>query len=274
MTPEKSPLGKKIAHTEQYEPSLLFSISRDNARKEIGVPVKLPFFGADLWTAYELSWLNKKGKPQITIATLIVPADSPNIIESKSLKLYLCSFAQTKIDSNDTLRELLEHDLSKACGKSVQVQLTKQSDFRDIEFDKPDSLLLDDLDIETTIYKPDSSLLNTCTHKAPIEETLMSNLLKSNCPVTGQPDWGSVKIHYFGKPIDQKGLLKYIISFRQHTGFHEQCVEHIFIDIMRQCQPSKLSVYARYTRRGGLDINPFRTNFNVPLPKNKRTARQ
>ncbi|GAB3625213.1 NADPH-dependent 7-cyano-7-deazaguanine reductase QueF [Pandoraea terrae] len=274
MTPEKSPLGKEVAYTEQYDPSLLFPIARIAARHEIGVPETLPFFGADLWNGYELSWLNQKGKPQIALVTAIVPADSPNIVESKSFKLYLGSFAQTRLGGSDAVRALLQQDLSEACGASVQVRLTEPSNFGKLQLDELDGLLLDRLDIETDIYVPDASLLRAASGEPPVDETLVSNLLKSNCPVTGQPDWGSVQIRYVGAPIDQEGLLKYIVSFRRHTGFHEQCVERIFMDIMRQCAPSKLAVYARYTRRGGLDINPFRTNFNLPLPDNARTARQ
>ncbi|VVE61572.1 NADPH-dependent 7-cyano-7-deazaguanine reductase QueF [Pandoraea anapnoica] len=273
-TPEQSSLGKEVAYTEQYDPSQLFPIARAPARAEIGVPDALPFFGADIWNGYELSWLNEKGKPQIALLTAMVPADSPFIIESKSFKLYLGSFAQTKLANVDAARALIQQDLSEAAGAPVQVRLVEPSGFGKLELDELDGLLVDRLDIDTDIYVPDASLLTAAFDEAPVDETLVSNLLKSNCPVTGQPDWGSLQIRYVGPPINQEGLLKYVISYRRHTGFHEQCVEGIFMDIMRQCKPTQLAVYARYTRRGGLDINPFRTNFTLPMPDNARTARQ
>lgn len=274
MTPEQSPLGKPAAYTEHYEPALLFPIARNIARETIGVGAQLPFFGTDIWNAYELSWLNPRGKPQVAIATFFVPADSPNIVESKSFKLYLGSFAQTPIESADAVRDMLKRDVSAICGASVSVKLTTPAEFRMLEFDELDGLSLDRLDLDAEIYHPAPTLLTAAQQEAPVEETLFSNLLKSNCPVTGQPDWGSVQIHYVGRQIDHAGLLRYIISYRNHTGFHEQCVERIFVDILRECRPVKLAVYARYTRRGGLDINPFRTNFNLPMPDNARTARQ
>jgi 7-cyano-7-deazaguanine reductase len=274
MTPEQSPLGKPAAYTEQYDASLLFPIPRVGAREAIGIGAQLPFFGTDIWNAYELSWLNARGKPQIAIATFFIPADSPNIVESKSFKLYLGSFAQTKVDSAETLRDMLKRDISAACGASVSVRLEQPGAFGKIPFEEFEGLSLDRLDLEADVYHPDASLLTAAFDEAPVEETLVSNLLKSNCPVTGQPDWGSVQIHYVGPQIDQAGLLRYIISYRNHTGFHEQCAERMFVDIMRACKPDRLAIYARYTRRGGLDINPFRTNFNMPMPDNARLARQ
>ncbi|WP_186073813.1 NADPH-dependent 7-cyano-7-deazaguanine reductase QueF [Burkholderia gladioli] len=274
MTPEHSPLGKATAYTTDYDAALLFPIPRAGAREQIGIGAALPFFGTDIWNAYELSWLNRRGKPQIAVATFLVPADSPNIVESKSFKLYLGSFAQTAFDSLEAVRDALKRDVSAACGASVAVQLASPAEFRKLRLDELDGIPLDRLDLDTDIYHPDPSLLSAAHEESPVEETLVSDLLKSNCPVTGQPDWGSVQIHYVGPQIDQAGLLRYLISFRNHTGFHEQCVERIFVDILRKCRPVKLAVYARYTRRGGLDINPFRTNFNQPMPDNARTARQ
>lgn len=274
MTPEQSQLGKETTYTDQYDPSLLFPIARRAAREAIGIGDTLPFFGTDIWNAYELSWLNPRGKPQIAVATFYVPAESPNIVESKSFKLYLGSFAQTRIESIDALRDTLKRDVSATCGASVSVRLFAPGEFDKLELDELDGLSLDRLDLDTDVYHPDPTLLTAAFDEAPVEETLYSNLLKSNCPVTGQPDWGSVQIHYVGPQIDHAGLLRYIISYRTHTGFHEQCVERIFADILRMCRPVKLAVYARYTRRGGLDINPFRTNYNLPMPDNARTARQ
>ncbi|MCG5261540.1 NADPH-dependent 7-cyano-7-deazaguanine reductase QueF [Cupriavidus gilardii] len=274
--PEHSPLGKVSAYKTEYDASLLFPIPRAPKRAEIGLPDgrAVPFFGVDIWNAYELSWLNSRGKPQVALASFIIPADTPNIIESKSFKLYLNSFNQTKLESPEALQQLLHHDLSEATGGTVQVRLTAEHDFARQQMAELDGLLLDRLDIETDIYEPAPQLLRADQEETPVEETLVSHLLKSNCLVTGQPDWGSVQIRYVGAPIDQEGLLKYLISFRNHNEFHEQCVERIFMDVLRQCKPVKLAVYARYTRRGGLDINPFRTNFNTPWPDNRRNARQ
>lgn len=251
MNPEHSPLGKATVYASQYDASLLFPIPRAGAREQIGITSALPFFGTDIWNAYELSWLNARGKPQVAVATFYVPAESPNIVESKSFKLYLGSFAQSKFDSVDAVRDVLKRDVSAACGASVSVQLVSPHDFGKLEMDELDGLSLDRLDLDADVYEPDPSLLSAAEDEAPVEETLVSDLLKSNCPVTGQPDWGSVQIHYVGPQIDHAGLLRYIISFRNHTGFHEQCVERIFLDIMHRCKPVKLAVYARYTRRGG-----------------------
>jgi len=274
--PEHSPLGKPSAYKTEYDPTLLFPIPRQPKRTEIGLAEgrALPFFGVDIWNAYEVSWLNLKGKPQVALATFIIPADTPNIVESKSFKLYLNSFNQSRIASAEALQQLLHHDLSEATGGTVQVRRVTEADLGTQKMGELDGLLLDRLDIETDIYEPDPALLSADQDETPVEESLVSHLLKSNCLVTGQPDWGSVQIRYVGAPIDQEGLLKYLISFRNHNEFHEQCVERIFTDVMRMCKPVKLAVYARYTRRGGLDINPFRTNFNTPWPDNRRNARQ
>ena len=273
--PEASPLGKETSYQSEYAPALLFPIPRQQKREEIGITGTLPFFGVDLWNAYELSWLNMRGKPQIAIATFTAPADSPNIIESKSFKLYLNSFNQTRLASPDALADLLRSDLTAGFGSPVQVKLTLPDAFSGLQMGELEGLLLDRLDIEVNSYTPDSSLLKANHDDAIVEETLTSHLLKSNCLVTGQPDWGSVQIRYVGAQIDQEGLLQYLIGFRNHNEFHEQCVERIFMDILRQCRPQKLSVYARYTRRGGLDINPWRSNFTTgQRPSNLRNARQ
>ncbi|WP_438395317.1 NADPH-dependent 7-cyano-7-deazaguanine reductase QueF [Caballeronia sp. DA-9] len=275
MTPEQSSLGKPVQYRAHYDPTLLFPIDRASGRAAIGLAAQLPFFGTDIWNGYELSWLNRKGKPQIAVATFIVPADSPNIVESKSFKLYLGSFSQTAFDSIDEVRALIRKDVSALCGANVSVQLVAPYEFGvKLKMEEFEGLSLDRLDLDADIYTPDPSLLSAAVGESPVDETVFSNLLKSNCPVTGQPDWGSVQIRYVGAPIDHAGLLRYIISYREHTGFHELCVEQIFMDIMRECKPERLAVYARYTRRGGLDINPFRTNFNLPLPDNARLARQ
>jgi len=273
--PGASPLGKPAAYKTEYDPSLLFAIGRQGKRDELGISGTLPFFGIDIWNAYEVSWLNLRGKPQVAIATITVAADSPNIIESKSFKLYLNSFNQTKLAGSDALLELLRADLSAGFGAPVQIALALADAFVQVQMGELEGLLLDRLDIEVTQYTPDATLLRADAQQPPVEETLVSHLLKSNCLVTGQPDWGSVQIHYVGAPIEQEGLLKYLIGFREHNEFHEQCVERIFMDVLRRCKPQKLAVYARYTRRGGLDINPWRTNFTTgQRPPNMRNARQ
>lgn len=275
--PEDSQLGKVSAYQTQYDPSLLFPIPRQAKRDELGLlaGASLPFFGVDLWNAYEVSWLNLRGKPQIAIVSVMAPADSVNIIESKSFKLYLNSFNQTKLAGVDALRSLLQTDLSAGFGAPVQVSIKTPEQFHELSMQQMAGVLLDRLDIEVDDYQPNVALLKADHSTPAVEETLVSHLLKSNCLVTGQPDWGSVAIHYIGAPIDQEGLLRYLIGFRNHNEFHEQCVERIFVDIQRQCKPQKLSVYARYTRRGGLDINPWRSNFSTgKMPSNDRLARQ
>jgi 7-cyano-7-deazaguanine reductase len=276
-TPDQSPLGKSSAYQSQYAPELLFPIARQQKRDELGLFADagtMPFFGVDIWNAYELSWLNMRGKPQVAIATITVPADSPNIVESKSFKLYLNSFNQTRLAGPDALLALLRDDLSDGFGAPVHVTLTSPDAFGAIKMGELDGVLLDRLDVEIDGYSPSPELLSADHENGQIEETLVSHLLKSNCLVTGQPDWGTVQIRYVGPQIDQEGLLKYLIGFREHNEFHEQCVERIFMDVLRQCKPTKLAVYARYTRRGGLDINPWRANFSTGKPPNLRGARQ
>lgn len=274
-TADQSPLGKIAPYRTQYAPELLFSIARQGKRDELQLGATLPFFGVDIWNAYELSWLNLRGKPQVAIARFTVPADSPNIVESKSLKLYLNSFNQTKLANVDALAALLRADLAKGFGAPVQIALTLADAFSTLKMGELEGVLLDRLDVDITQYMPQPWLLKAASGEAPVEEILVSHLLKSNCLVTGQPDWASVQIHYAGPQIDQESLLTYLIGFRQHNEFHEQCVERIFVDILRQCAPHKLAVYARYTRRGGLDINPWRSNFSTgQQPSNLRCARQ
>lgn len=274
---KQSPLGKPATYQAQYDASLLFSIPRAQKRAEIGVGVDgnpPPFFGADMWTCFELSWLNQKGKPQLAIAHCIVPAESPRIIESKSFKLYLNSFNNTRLVNIEALQMLLQHDLSEACGSTVSIKLIPPELFASEKIQELEGVLLDRLDIDCDTYTPNPDFLKVKWEEAPTEEMFVSHLLKSNCLVTGQPDWASIQIKTYGHPINEEGLLKYLVSFRNHNEFHEQCVERIFMDILRACKPSKLAVYARYTRRGGLDINPFRANYPVALPPNLRTTRQ
>ncbi|WP_311223536.1 MULTISPECIES: NADPH-dependent 7-cyano-7-deazaguanine reductase QueF [unclassified Acidovorax] len=282
-TPDQSQLGKASAYVDQYDASLLFPIPRAPKRAEIGLDgTQTPFFGADLWTAFELSWLNARGKPQVALAHITVPCETPNIIESKSFKLYLNSFNNTRFAEAAEVQARLRADLSEAAwrgaasGSTIGVKLLQPETFERERVQELEGLLLDRLDVECTHYTPAPELLTlTATQgEAPVTESLVSHLLKSNCLVTGQPDWGSVQIRYTGAQIDQAGLLQYLVSFRNHNEFHEQCVERIFMDVWQRCRPLKLSVYARYTRRGGLDINPLRTSHPQALPANVRTARQ
>ncbi|MEY4140351.1 MAG: hypothetical protein RLZZ371_2533 [Pseudomonadota bacterium] len=279
-TPEQSMLGQATVYSDHYDAALLFPIPRAPQRAELGLGAPLPFLGADLWTAFELSWLNPRGKPQVALAHITVPCESVNIIESKSLKLYLGSFNNTRFADAEEVAARLRADLTEAAWRGVVVQASVgirlvPADLFDREpIEELDGLSLDRLDLDCDRYTPAPDLLSAMTDEAPVSEVLTSNLLRSNCPVTGQPDWGSVQISYFGPQIDQAGLLRYIISFRNHQGFHEHCVERMFMDIQARCKPHKLSVYARYTRRGGLDINPFRTSYPQALPPNRRNARQ
>jgi len=278
--PEMSPLGKPAAFVDQYQPDLLFPLPREPKRREIGITGSVPFLGADQWTAFELSWLNPRGKPVVALAHITVPCESTHIVESKSFKLYLNSFSGTRFDNADVVREHIRQDVSQAIwhGGPVRslagVRLLLPELFVCEPVQELEGLNLDRLDVECTHESPAPELLTAAFGEKPVEETLVSHLLKSNCLVTGQPDWGSLQIRYSGPQIDQAGLLQYIVSFRRHHEFHEQCVERIYMDIMNRCKPARLMVYARYTRRGGLDINPWRSSHPQLPPAHVRTARQ
>jgi len=278
---ELSPLGKPAAYADQYDASLLFPVARQTQRTALGLNGdRLPFMGADFWTAYELGWLNARGKPQVAMARFVVPCDSTHIVESKSFKLYLNSFNNTRFADADQVRERLRQDISQTIWHggpvraSVGVQWLMPEQFDRETIREMEGLLLDRLDIECDQYQPQPELLTAAFDEQPVTETLTSHLLKSNCLVTGQPDWGSLSISYHGPQIHQEGLLKYIVSFRNHNEFHEHCVERIYVDLMQRCKPTQLSVHARYTRRGGLDINPWRTSHPQAAPSAVRHARQ
>ncbi len=269
-----SPLGKTTEYRSTYSPDLLFPIPRRVKRDEIGVDeASLPFVGEDIWNAYELSWLTPSGKPVVAVGCVRVPADSPCLIESKSLKLYFNSLNQTVFATPAEVAACVVKDLSLAAGKSVAFDLAPLSAKPCADIAYPEGVLLDELDVVCSDYQPAPTLLRTI-EGGVVEEQLYSHLLKSNCLVTGQPDWAMVMIRYRGRPIDHAGLLRYLVSFRNHNEFHEQCVERIFVDLQRQCAPEALSVYARYTRRGGLDINPFRSSGEFACPGNQREIRQ
>lgn len=272
--PARSPLGQPVTYATRRDAGLLFPIARAESRAAIGLSPVLPFAGADVWNAYELSWLDARGKPAVAIATLTVPADSPALIESKSLKLYLNGLGGETFADIATLTATIAADLSAAAGAAVAVALTPRAGFAALRLEELAGDCIDDLAVAIDHYGPPQAAFLEATGDAG-EETLVSHLLKSNCPVTGQPDWASVQIRYRGPRLDRAGLLRYLVSYREHAGFHEQCVERIFIDLMRRCAPEVLSVYARYTRRGGLDINPWRaTPGFAARPGNPRGARQ
>ncbi|HOE43920.1 MAG TPA: NADPH-dependent 7-cyano-7-deazaguanine reductase QueF [Rhodoferax sp.] len=274
------PPDRPTIFTDHCDATLLFPICRATRRELLGLGSPLPFLGADLWTAFELSWLNARGKPQVALAHITVPCESVNLIESKSLKLYLGSFNNARFADANEVCSRLRTDLTEAAWRggvvqsSVGVKLIAADLFDREPLYELDGLSLDRLDLDCDRYTPAPDLLSSATDEAPVSEVLTSNLLCSNCPLTGQPDWGSLQISYFGPQIEQSGLLRYIVSFRHAGGFSEDCVERIYMDIWQRCQPHKLVVHARYTRRGGLDINPFRTSYPQALPRNSRTARQ
>ena len=272
--PDDLSLGKQVDYEFEYNPDLLQGVPRSLSRDTLNLAGSgLPFDGIDTWTGYELSWLNLKGKPNVAILECHVPITSKNLIESKSFKLYLNSFNQTKFASAEDVRQVLQADLSACAGEPVEVKLILPEQFSSLQFQEFNGTLLDSLDVEIDQYSPNTQYLTVAKSEAGVQETLVSHLLKSNCLITSQPDWASIQIRYEGKAIEHEGLLKYLISFRQHNEFHEQCVERIYNDIMQHCQPDKLTVCARYTRRGGLDINPFRSNYEAPYA-NHRQARQ
>jgi len=273
--PSASPLGKPVQYRCEYAPELLFPIERAGKRREIGLdPQCLPFVGEDLWNAYELSWLGPRGKPEVALASFRVPAASPRLIESKSLKLYLNSFNQSRFEDVAAVWQTIARDLSAAAGAEVAVTVETLASRPRRELGGVEGVLLDSLDIAIDTYQPEPGFLRADPNAPMVEETLYSHLLKSNCLVTGQPDWGMVVVRYRGAPIDREGLLRYIVSFREHNEFHEQCVERIFVDVSRRCAPQRLEVWARYTRRGGLDINPWRASEALPPPQNLGELRQ
>lgn len=267
----KTPLGKATNYEQIYNPNLLLPIPRQLKRDAIGLAQKLPFFGMDIWNGYELSWLNPKGKPQVALAEFIFPADSPNLVESKSFKLYLNSLNGTKFSSLQEVENLMRVDLSVRAAADVKVKIISLAEANQQVFKNFSGICLDDLDITCDIYQPDPNLLKTGQEE--VQESVFSHLLKSNCLVTGQPDWGSVYISYTGKKIDPIGLLRYIVSYRDHFGFAEHCIEQMFMEILTYCQPKKLSIYCSYTRRGGLDINPIRST-EKNFPESIRLCRQ
>jgi 7-cyano-7-deazaguanine reductase len=270
---DQLPLGKQTTYTDQYDASLLVPVPRSQTRDFWSAENALPFIGNDLWTAYEVSWLNTKGKPQIACLLMTYSEKSRNIVESKSLKLYLNSFNQTRLNNTEELINTITADLVAIVGCDVNVELPEKSHHQALAVSEWTDRCIDDLDIAIEQYNVDPSLLRVSdTDKH--QDILVSHLLRSNCPVTGQPDWASLRIIYQGNKICEASLLRYVCSYRLHQGFHEQCIERMFCDIWLQCKPERLSVEGRFTRRGGLDINPFRASHSDMLPSYCRQIRQ
>jgi 7-cyano-7-deazaguanine reductase len=267
-----APLGHATGYPDKYDPAQLYSVARASQRAALGLGDVLPFTGSDLWTAYELTWLDQHGKPEVAIATIDVPASSRSIVESKSMKLYLGSFAQSSFKTAADVATTIEHDLTAATDASVNVQLLDAHIFAKQRMAELEGESLDSLPIEPAGYDVDPSALRA--QGDAVDAVLNTNLFRSVCPITGQPDIASMQIAYRGPEIDRGGLLRYLVSFRRHPGFHEHCIERIFVDILSHCRCARLTVYARFTRRGGIDINPFRTNAGLASPPNVRTARQ
>jgi 7-cyano-7-deazaguanine reductase len=271
---EDSPLGKSSEYIATYTPSLLFPIPRAAKWAELGLSAEtLPYQGVDFWNCFELSWLLPSGKPVVAMGEFAIPADSPNIIESKSFKLYLNSLNQSVFKSADELVAVLVQDLSAAAGKPVGVRVRSLAEVTAEGVQAAPGTCIDELDVAISNYEQPQPELLRCDADRVIEESLHSHLLKSNCPVTGQPDWGTLVVQYRGLALDHASLLAYLVSFRQHADFHEQCVERIFLDLQRLLKPEHLTVYARYVRRGGLDINPYRSTAAL-APDNRRLVRQ
>ena len=266
------PLGKPTEYPDRYSPQVLFPVPRIESRKALGLGDELPFQGEDIWNAWELTWLETSGKPVVATATITFGVDSPNIVESKSLKLYLNSLAMSRYAAKDNVAEVIRRDLSRITESEVAVTVTTAIDSSTDRIDDLPGDCIDDLDVQIDGSGVNATILKTAGEES-VSEALHSHLLRSNCPVTNQPDMGSVLIRYQGPRIDRESLLRYIVSFRQHNDFHEACVERMFLDIKNRCHPDELTVYARYNRRGGLDINPFRSDFESSA-KNLRLWRQ
>ncbi len=264
-----SRLGQPTDYQEIYDPRLLHAIARADYRSTID-DFALASHGHDTWQCFELSWLNTHGLPQVACATITVDLTTDYIVESKSLKLYLNSFHHQRFDSVNDVSVCIQQDLSNVLGQGVSVDIYQSTENQFTNDDPYESFLLDELDVREFSYTRDASLLVKDESLPAVEnEILRSHLLRSVCPITNQPDWGSLTLRYSGPAIQKEGLLRYIVSFRQHDGFHEQCVEQIYSDLMNRCQPSHLTICAQYTRRGGIDINPFRSNHSAPLPLNR-----
>ncbi len=270
----QSLLGKTVAYPERYNPDILHGIDRATGRESFDTStLTLPFFGADKWTGYELCWLDQNGKPNVGIVEIVVPCNSPKMVESKSLKLYLHSLNEKKFDSHTEVRTTIAIDLKRIVGAEVVVDIFSIDQYAEKGLHKLAGICLDDLELAITASEPNHELLSVIEGNVSVNENVYSHLLRSNCPVTGQPDWASVQVNYRGRAISHQSLLSYLVSFRRHDAFHEHCAEKIFADIRRQCKPDSLTVITRYTRRGGIDINPWRST-ESDVPRSLRLSRQ
>jgi 7-cyano-7-deazaguanine reductase len=271
------PLGRPTDYPTSVDPAVLFAVPRAAARTPLGIAADaLPFIGADIWNAWEVSWLDARGKPCIAVAELRVPCASPNIVESKSLKLYFGGYAMTRFDDARAVREHVARDVSATTDAEVEVEMFEPAQFDRLQVADCAGESLDSQQLDIRDYtSPAPRHLRTQPQAGVVEEALVTRLFRARCPVTGQPDWASLQIRYRGLPIDRAGLLRYLVSFREHPDFHEACVERVFEDIQRQCAPQALMVCARFLRRGGIDINPWRATpgFATP-PANLRDTRQ
>ena len=273
----KIPLGRKTDYPATVDPGVLFPVARAEARKPLGIDdAALPFAGADIWNAWELSWLDARGKPRVAVAELRVPCDSPNLVESKSLKLYLNGYAMTRHEDAHAVRECIARDVSACVDAEIETALLEPADFARLQVADFAGESLDDQSLDIADYsQPRAEHLRVQPKSGMVEEALVSHAFRSRCPVTGQPDWASVQVRYRGMPMDRGGLLRYLVSFREHADFHEACVERMFLDIQERCAPLQLLVYARFLRRGGIDINPWRaTPGFAATPANLRGTRQ
>jgi len=273
LYPPNLPLGHLSSLSTSYDPDQLRAIPRQFSREDIGITPNspLPFLGEDVWNCWELSWLDSKGKPAVAVAEIRIPATTPNMVESKSLKLYLNSFSMTRINSPEVLRQTLAQDIGQVVEGAISVALIMPEAFGKLRIMEPEGICIDRQHISVTEYSINPDLLVVDNHS--VSETLFSRLIRTNCPVTGQPDWATVCIIYTGPRIHPDSLLHYFVSFRQHQGFHESCVETMFCHILHKCAPEALTLWARYTRRGGIDINPFRSTEKSSSP-NFRHPRQ
>lgn len=267
------PLGRPALASTSYDPDQLRSVSRKTARQDIGIGENspLPFWGEDVWNCWELSWLDSEGKPVIAVAEIRIPVTTPNMVESKSLKLYLNSFSMTRINSPETLRQTLARDIGRIVEGTVSIQLILPEAFGQLRIMEPEGICIDRQNITVTEYTINPDLL--VVEKQSVSQSLFSRLIRTNCPVTGQPDWATLCVTYTGSRIRPDSLLRYFVSFRQHQGFHESCVETMFCHILQKCRPETLTLSARFTRRGGIDINPFRSTEKSSGP-NYRDPRQ
>lgn len=262
---DRLPLGQVSAQPDRYDPSVLVPVPRSLARSAEGVDA-LSFTGHDVWNAWEISWLNPGGCPEMRIGQLVVPAQSPNLVESKSLKLYLNSFANERL-SETAVQSRIEADLSACIGVRVGWTLFSIHDPR-YQTQSVSGICLDTIAIDLEIDRPDPAVLQVMDSPSN-NTTLWTDLFRSNCPVTGQPDWATVVVQYSANvTVIPATVLAYLVSYRLHTGFHEACIERIFCDLRQLLNPDELIVWAGFLRRGGLDINPVRslvtTNFLPP----------